>query len=42
MLGEMSTGMTHLLMRDGSFNPKAGDNIGAAHYNEEMQVLSWL
>lgn len=39
-LGKMSTGMTHLLARDGSFFSKAGNNIEASHYNEEMQVLS--
>ncbi len=40
MLGKMSTGMTHLLARDGSFFSKAGNNIEASRYNEEMQVLS--
>lgn len=36
----MSTGVTRLLARDGSFFPKAGNNTEASPYNEEMQVLS--
>lgn len=40
MLGEMSTAMTHLLAREGSFFSKAGSNIEASHNNEELQVLS--
>lgn len=38
--GKMSTGMTHLLERDGSFFSKAGNNIEASRYNEELRVLS--
>lgn len=39
-LGKMSTGLTRLLARDGSFFSKAGSKIEASRHNEEMQVLS--
>lgn len=40
MLGKMSTGLTHLLARDGSFFSKAASKIETSRHNEEMQVLS--